>query len=131
MGQFLGRAAGHLAGNDKPLGHILQRGLICKQVVVLKHKARAAAQGVDLGMGSAVQLDAAAVKIHRAGICPFEKIQAAQHSGLAAAAGAEDGHHIALVHIQINALEHLQRAEGLAQVSDFQHSFNSFVRRGC
>ena len=86
MGQLLGRAAGHLAGNDKPLGHILQRGLICKQVVVLKDKARAAAQGVDLGMGSAVQLDAAAVKIHRAGICPLKKIQAAQHSGLAAAA---------------------------------------------
>ena len=70
MGQLLGRAAGHLAGNDKPLGHILQRGLVCKQVVVLK----------------AVQLDAAAVKIHRAGICPLKKIQAAQHGGLAAAA---------------------------------------------
>ena len=52
-GDLLGPAARHFARDDKPLGHVLQRGLVGKQVVALKDKSRAAAQGVGLGVGDA------------------------------------------------------------------------------
>ena len=87
-GDLLGPAARHFARDDKPLGHVLQRGLVGKQVVALKDKSRAAAQGVGLGVGDAGQVYALVVKQHRAAVGLFQKVQAAQHRCFSAAAGA-------------------------------------------
>ena len=87
-GDLLGPAARHFACDDKPLGHVLQCGLVGKQVVALKDKSRAAAQGVGLGVGDAGQVYALVVKQHRAAVGLFQKVQAAQHRCFSAAAGA-------------------------------------------
>lgn len=80
MADFLSLRLGHFAGDDQPLGHILQRRFVGKQVVILEHKPRATAQGVDLGMAGPVQVQAGLVKLHGAGIGPFQKVQAPQQS---------------------------------------------------
>ena len=102
-GDLVGLVLVHLAGNYKALGHVLQRGLVGEQVVVLEHKTGAAAQGVNLGVGDAAQLHLLAVKDHGARIGMLQKVHAAQKRCFAAAAGAEDGHDIALLDIEIDA----------------------------
>ena len=62
-----------------------------------------AAQGVNLGVGDAAQLHLLAVKDHGARIGMLQKVHAAQKRCFAAAAGAEDGHDIALLDIEIDA----------------------------
>ena len=126
---FLRLGAGHFAGDDQPLRHILQRRFVGKQVVVLEHKPRAAAQSIDIRTACAVQRQLLFVKQHRAGIRTLQKVQAAQHRRFSATAGAENRHHIALVHIQVNALQNLQRTKGFFQIANLQHGINSFVRR--
>ena len=88
VGDLFGLLAGHLAGDDKPLGHVLQGSLICEKVVALEHKARAAAQGVGLAMGDAVQLDAPVIKQHCALVGLLQKVQAAQHRCFSTSTGA-------------------------------------------
>ena len=53
-------------------------------------------------MGDAAQLHLLAVKDHGARIGMLQKVHAAQKRCFAAAAGAEDGHDIALLDIEID-----------------------------
>ena len=68
-----------------------------------------------------VQIEALPIENQFALIRPLQKIQAAQKGGFPGAAGAQDGHHIALVHVQINALEHVLPVKMLVHIFYFQH----------
>ncbi len=51
----------------------------------------------------------------------FQQVQATEKCGLAAAGGADDGHHLAPADLGGDALQHLQLAETLFQVPGFQN----------
>ena len=106
-GDLIGLPARHFPRHDQPLGDVLQGRFVGEQVVVLEHEPGASAQGVDLGTGHMGQLHALAVKGHRAVVCLLQKVQAAQHRGFSAAACTQNGDHVALVHVQVNAFQHL------------------------
>ena len=51
----------------------------------------------------------------------FQQVQATEKGGLAAAGGADDGHHLAPADSRGDTLQHLQLAEALFQVPGFQN----------
>jgi uracil phosphoribosyltransferase len=62
---------------------------------------------------------------HCAAVGGFQKVDAAQQCGLARTAGAEDGDDVALVDLDIDALENFNRAEGFLNILD--KADNAFV----
>lgn len=69
------------------------------------------AAGIDLDIAD---LDPAAGGL-------LEEVQAAQERGLARAAGADDGHDLAFLHLQIDAVEHDLTLELLCQFFHDNH----------
>jgi hypothetical protein len=51
---------------------------------------------------------------------PFKKIQAAQQRGLAAAGGADEGHHLALLQTEADVFQYLGIAKPLGDFIDFE-----------
>jgi hypothetical protein len=64
-----------------------------------------------------------AVDRERAFLELFEAVDAAQQRALARAALADDGDHLAAAHREVDALQHLVRAEALAQRADRDDGF--------
>lgn len=95
----------HLAGNDQPLGHVLQGGLIAEQIVVLEHKGGLAAQSGNIFVGKVGQVKALAVKAERTAVCCFQKVCAAQQGGLAGAAGPQNGNDVAFFYREADILQ--------------------------
>ena len=115
-----GPGAGHPAAHDQPLGHVLQSGPVAEQVVVLEHEGGLFPQPRHVLFADARQVESLAVQRQRAAVGPFQKIDAPQQGGLAGTAGAQDGHHVAFVHLQVHALEHVLPVKRFADVFCFQ-----------
>jgi hypothetical protein len=84
-----------------------------EQRVVLEHHAHAAA--VRRGPGTPAR-DLAAVDLDAARVGALEAGQHAQRGGLAAARGAEQGHDLAPLNLQVRPVKRLRGAEALADV---------------
>ena len=99
-------AHGHLGGfglgaaPDLALGQgdVLDDGQVGEQVELLEHHSHLGPDVVEVGR-SVCQL--VAVDGDRARGRDFQQVDAAQHGGLARAAGADDDQHLALGHVQV------------------------------
>jgi hypothetical protein len=60
---------------------------------------------------------------------PFQAVEAAQQGAFATAAGAEDDHHFAAAHLQVDALEHLVLAKNLLKPWNSINALMSAQRR--
>ena len=54
----------------------------------------------------------------------FQQVEAAQEGGFAAAGGAHDGHHLAGLYVDVDALEDLMLAEVFLESFDADHTHN-------
>ncbi|MOA21021.1 hypothetical protein D3C78_1414980 [compost metagenome] len=114
----------HRAFND-----VLQHRQVRPQAKALEHHAQLRAYAIDLAsVGRDQDLVSATLERHLlagnmdlASIGDFQQVDAAQEGALARAAGTEYRHHVTLVGVQRDALEHLQVAEGFADVFYLQH----------
>ena len=59
----------------------------------------------------------------------LDEVHAAQHRRLARAGAAEDHHHLAAVHLQVDAAHHLEVAEALVQPVDADDHVGRLVVR--
>ena len=86
---------------------VLEHGLVGKQVEMLEHHAHLLAVEVDVhrlaGQIHAVEEDGAGGRL-------LQHVQAAQQRGLAGTGGADDGHHLALVDVQVTAIQRVNGA---------------------
>ncbi len=117
----------HLLDLAQAEGDVFQGGEVGKQIELLEGHAGERALAGDLALrqalaataflaiadGLAGQPDAAALEL-------FQQVDAAQQGGLARAAGADQGDHVAAIQGQVDALEHLHGAKALVQVIDAQ-----------
>ena len=112
----------HFAGNDETLCDVLQRCFVQKQVVVLEHERRFAAQTRNLFFGDLIEFEFFVIKNQGAAVGFFEEVYAAQEGCFTGAGRADDGNHIALLHVKIDAAQHMQLAEGFFNVQNLQHN---------
>src|SRR5699024_9937418 len=113
---------------DRGLHHVAERGEMREEVEALEDHADAGALGGDLLAGellpAAVRQGVGPVPLHlavdedapRAGL--LELVDAAQQGGLAGAGGAHQHRHLAGVHREVAALQHVEVAEGLVDLLD-------------
>src|SRR5699024_5795557 len=119
------RQAAHL---DRGLHHVAERGEMREEVEALEDHADAGALGGDLLAGellpAAVRQGVGPVPLHLAvdedapGAGLLELVDAAQQGGLAGAGGAHQHCHLAGVHREGAALQHVEVAEGLVDLLD-------------
>ena len=76
-----------------------------------------------------MQIKGLPVEGQRSAVRPFEEIQAPQQRGLARPAGAQNGDHVALIHLQTHILQNGLIAEGLADIVDPKKTFTLFACR--
>ena len=111
---LLGAATQHLLLGE----HDVVQGVeVREQVELLEHHAHALADVVDVGLGVG---DVLALEDNPAARGLLEAVQAAQHSGLARAGGAEHDHDLAAVDVDVDAAQDHGLAEALVQVDDAQ-----------
>ena len=80
---------------------------------MLEHHAHLLPVQVDIALGVG---DLRPIHIDRTGRGGLQQVQAPQEGGLTAAGGPDDNDDLALLHLGIDALEHLQCAKGFFQV---------------
>ncbi|MCY1418361.1 hypothetical protein D9M71_339180 [compost metagenome] len=123
--QFDGLLAGRLLDDHRALDHVIQGSAVREQVEVLEHEPGLLAQAANrtlLAAQRAVGIDADVTDLDLPGIGGFQQVEAAQEGGLARAAGADDGHHFAGLHGQVDTVEHGLALEPLGQAFDFNHA---------
>ena len=117
----------HFLDLEQAEGDVLQRGQVREQVELLErhaghcavlgdHPLRVAyalAANIAVTNGLAIQGDLPALEL-------FQQVHAAQQGGLARAAGADQRHHIAALHGQVDALEHFHLAVLFTQATNVQ-----------
>ena len=105
---------------------ILDRGQVGEQVEELEHHADIGADRGQLALaapaaapvaGVAVA-DLLAVDLDAAGIVGLQQVDATQQRGLAAAGRADDRHHLAGAHVEIDVLQHAHLSEGFSDALD-------------
>ena len=123
-GGLLRLSAGDVLDGDGGQGAVVQHVFVVEQVKALEHHADALAQAVQVGVQVrqvlAAEPDVAAVRL-------LQQVQAAKQRGLAGAGGADDAHHLALLHVQVDALEDLQGAKGLFQSMNGKNRFRGLT----
>ena len=92
-------------------GHVLEDGHVAEEGVVLEDEADAALLRLAARRVLALEEDLAAVG-------PLEAGDDAQEARLAGAGGAEEGHELAVGHLQADVVHRGERAEGLRDVAD-------------
>ena len=97
--------------------NVFQNGLVGKELIALEDHADFL---VHPGDGGAVPEDRLSVQENFAGLDRFQAVQAAQQRAFAAAGGANDDHHLALVNVQIKILKNRVLAEGFFQMPHAQ-----------
>ena len=118
LGQLIGLGLGLFAQHDGRQRDVLLHRLVREDVEVLEHHAHVLAQLVDVG---ALGGQLGALVEHLALLRDFQKVQAAQERALAGAGRADDGNDLALLNLFVDALQHVQLAEGLVQIDDLNH----------
>ena len=106
---------------------VVQHRLVGEEVELLEHHAHAQQKfGALLGR-SGDQIGAVVDDAAAGGL--FQQIQTPQEGGFAAAGGADDGHHLTGLDLDIYALENLVLAEGLSQALYADHAHFSYPRK--
>ncbi|MCY1401365.1 hypothetical protein D9M71_164820 [compost metagenome] len=90
---------------------------------MLEHNADFLPQAIEVG-GAVMDLDA--VNANVAFLDRFQAVDAHQQGRFAGAGAADDRHHFALVHRQVDALDHFEVAEGFMYVVDLNHFLATF-----
>jgi hypothetical protein len=108
IGHLLGELGLAGARELQAVGDVVEHRLPREQAEVLEDHRDA---GPRLGHALALERDLAAVG-------GDEAVDAAQQRGLAAARGTDQGHDLALAHLEIDAAEHLERAVALGEAGD-------------
>ena len=112
---FFSLGLAHLFERDGRKRAVVEHIHVVEQVKALEHHANVFAQLIDI---AALGREVLAVEPDVARVRGLEQVEAAQESRLARARGADNGDDLAGVNGQVNALEHLERAEALAQALD-------------
>ena len=86
------------APDGQPERHILERGLVRKEVVVLKDECSFFPHVCNFTVTRFRKGELHPVKIHRTAVGAFEEVEAAQEGGFSRAAGPQDNDDIPLVH---------------------------------
>ena len=111
-----------LQGEGGGQHEILHDGVLGEEVEGLEDQTEVQAVAADLGIGQGVLVGCVQKKLaaHRnaALVGGLEEVETAEQGGLAAARGADDGQHVPLVQGQVDALQHLDTAEALADALD-------------
>ena len=117
-GLFFRLVLGDLLFQHRSQGHVFQHRQVGEHVEMLEHHADALAVlgDVQLFVGDVLALEKDLAAVRR-----FQQVQTPEKGGLAAAGGADDGHHLATADLGGDALQHLQLAETLFQVPGFQN----------
>ena len=115
-GRLLGLRPGNVPHRHGRERAVVQHGLVVEKVEALKHHADLLPQGVEVDLEVHEILP---VEPDVAGIGFLQQIDAAQQRGLAGAGRADDAHDLAAVDLQVDALEHVEVAEGLFELFDF------------
>ena len=115
---FPGLCLGHFLHHHKPVHHILDGGLVGKQVVVLEHEAYLFPDLPDLTLfgGRKIHLGVAHHQLALVGV--LQEVDAPQKGGLARSAGAQDDHHLMGVHLDGSPLQHFQIVKFLMDILD-------------
>ena len=119
QGQGLGDPGPAPLGPRQAVADVAGHGQVGEQGAVLEHHADPAPLGGDEGPGGG---QVPAVQADLAGVGPLQPGDAAQQGRLAAAAGAEQGHHPAGRDPQPGLVEDQGVPEGLAQALDGQRA---------
>lgn len=112
------QAAPHRHARQQAGQHVGDHRQAAHQVELLEHEADAGAGAAHIARQAAVALDQLAIDGHAAlpGVAHHEAGQVAQQSGLAGARGAQQCHHLAVGHAQVDVVQRPRAGmEGLAQ----------------
>lgn len=93
---------------------------ITEEVKLLEHHTHAQEHLVGAPGVGADQIHIVVEDLSPCGL--FQQVQAAQKGGLAAAGGAHNGHHLAGLDLDVDALEHLVLAKALLKPFDADHT---------
>ena len=121
--QLLGTRLGlgtRLTADEGGNHDVLDGRKLGQQLVELKHEAQVAVAEVaerPLRQGGSVD----AIDTYRTAVGAVEGADDLQQGGLAGTAGANDAHHLAFVDVQVDALQHLKRAEALGDTFCVYH----------
>ena len=99
---------------------VVQHRQVGKEVKLLEHHTHAQEHLVGAPGVGADQIHIVEEDLSPCGL--FQQVQAAQKGGLAAAGGAHNGHHLAGLDLDVDALEHLVLAKALLKPFDADHT---------
>ncbi|CRM86685.1 hypothetical protein [Pseudomonas sp. 22 E 5] len=105
---------------------VVEHAHVREQVVALEHHAHVLAHLTPVGVFVQQLL---AGKPQAAAVGDFQPIEAAQQGAFAAATGAEDHHHFAALHAQVDALEHLRLAEKFVETLELDQCAHAWPQR--
>ena len=97
--------AEHALGDHRRRQDVFQRRELRQQVIELKDHAEVALRSRSRAGGGQV-VDAMALEVDFAGVGLIERAEQVQQRALAAAAGADDRHELALADLEVDALQH-------------------------
>ncbi len=127
FGQGHGFVLAHFLHLEQAQSDVLQRRQVRKQVELLERHAghRAVLGNHPLRVthtlaGDFAVTDRLAIQGDLAALEFFEQVDATQQRGLARAAGADQGHHVAALHGQVDAFEHFHLTVLFAQAANVQ-----------
>ena len=112
---FFSLGLAHLFERDGRERAVVEHVHVVEQVKALEHHADVLAQLVDV---AALGRKVLAVEPDVARVRGLEQVEAAQEGRLTRTRGADDGDDLARIDGQVDALEHLERTEALAQALD-------------
>ena len=117
-----------LAHDARRQRDVLLHRQVGEQVVALEHHADVAAQVAQLRLAG---IEGMAGDPDAAGLDALQPVEAAQHGALAGTAAADDGHDLALLDRERDALEHLVVAIGLVHVACFNDGHGASFPCAC
>ena len=118
FGRLLRLRSGDLFHRHGRKRAVIQHVFVVEKVEALKHHADLLTQGVQI---DAQIHEILAVEPDAPGVGLLEQVDAAQQRRFSRTGGPDDADHFALVYLHVNALEHLQLAEGFLQLLDPQY----------
>ena len=123
---------------DRSLGDVLEGGHVGEEVEALEDHADRGALPGHLGFLQLVEgvallavADDGAVDGDPPAVDLLQVVDAAQEGGFARAGRAEDHHHLAAAHVQVDALEHLEAAKALVHPFGEDHRVSFVAHRPC
>ena len=112
----------HPARNRQARRHILERGLVSEQVEGLKNESDLPAVMYNVFPGDPMKVEGFSVQRDRPAVRLREISRAAEQGRFTAAAGAENGHHVPLIHRKADIPDHRMIAKALFHLLQFQHA---------